>query len=246
MTFLVTSAIEHNLSTVKGNSPQVWRQIRRFNLPVQLALIAAHRVMAYAADPGKAALISIAPCQNGSPAIFRWGYAIIDRIENQKNDEVRMNPTHTSHVVDNLALSSLSIALKNHAYCLGLGGAPGQAWAGLEAVQEVLAGDEATEVLLMAGDQENPENLTEKGTGVAALFTKQKMPNQHNGSYIRIKNIDRTETKEAFSIKPHSANGLAAFFDKTVNITQTGNFLYTVLPDETDGHETISIEMEVT
>lgn len=246
MTFLTTSAIEHNLSTVKENSPKVWRQVRRFNLPVQLALAAAHRVMAYATDPSQVALISIAPCQNGSPAIFRLGHAFIDRLENNINDEFRINPTYSLHVIDNLALSSLSIAFKNHAYCLGLGGAPGQVWAGLEVVQDVLASGRATEALLMAGDQESSENLTESGTGVAALFTKHKTPYEHNGKYIQIKNLDSSETDECFSVKPHSADGLAAFIEEIVNRTQNGRFLYSVPHQETDGHNNISIEMEIT
>jgi len=244
--FLTTSAIEHNLSTVKENSPKVWRQIRRFNLPVQLALAAAHRVMAYATDPSQVALISIAPCQNGSPAIFRLAHAFIDRLENNRNDEFRINPTYSLHVIDNLALSSLSIAFKNHAYCLGLGGAQGQAWAGLEVVQDVLASGRATEALLMAGDQESSENLTERGTGVAALFTKHKTRYENSDKSIQIKNIDSSETDECFSVKPHSADGLAAFIDRIVNRTQKGCFLYNVPHQDTEGYEKRSIEMEIT
>jgi hypothetical protein len=243
--FLTTSAIEHNISAVKENSPEVWRQIRRFNLPVQLALAAAHKVMAYATEPSQVALISIAPCQNGSPAIFRLGHAFIDRIENKKNDEFRINPTYSLHVVDNLALSSLSIAFKNHAYCLGLGGAPGQVWAGLEVVQEVLASGRATEALLMAGDQDSSENLTESGTGVAALFTKHKTPYENSDKSIQFKNLDRTETDEFIAVKPHSADGLAAFLEEIVNRTQKKRFLYSVPHQQTDGHNNISIDLEL-
>jgi hypothetical protein len=244
LAFLVTSAVEHNLSTVKENFPKVWRQIRRFNLPVQLALVAAHRVMAYATDPAKVALLSIAPCQNGSPAIFHLVRTFI--IGNKKNDDFRINPTYSLHVIDNLALSSLSIAFKNHAYCLGLGGTPGQVWVGLEVVQEILASGRATEVLLMAGDQESSENVTETGTGVAALFTKSKMRYEHNGKYIRLKNLDSSETTEGFAVKPHSADGLAAFLNRIVDTTQSGNFWYIVVPEDTNGHEKLSIEVEVT
>jgi len=94
--------------------------------------------------------------------------------------DLRMNPTRHCNAVDNLAMSAFAITYANQAECLGLGGAAGQAWCGLEAVLEKLDAPKTSEtitrrkkarrsLLLMAGDQDaTDESAT--GIGVALLF----------------------------------------------------------------------------
>ena len=72
-------------------------------------------------------------------------------------------------------MSAFAIAHGNRAYCLGLGGAAGQAWCGLEAVLERLNAGAEEEALLMAGDQDAAEDGA-PGLGVALLFSDRARP----------------------------------------------------------------------
>jgi len=175
MTYLVAAAERRDLAAVREASPELWRQVRRYNLPVQLALAAAHEAGTHAENIETAALISLAPCQAGSPDLYRWGELVVSYSPGKRLGEVRVNPTHTLHAVDNLALSAFAIAHGNHVYGLGLGGAAGQAWCGLEAVLERLASGHETEALLMAGDQDSIERPG-AGLGVALLFSRLPKP----------------------------------------------------------------------
>src|SRR5688572_13491068 len=124
--YLVAAAQRNDLQTVRELSPEIWRQVRRYNLPVQLALAAAHDVIRTSQDPSSVALISLAPCQPGSADLYRWGHVVTAGMSTGTLGNLRMNPTQTLHAVDNLALSAFAIAHSNRSYCLGLGGAAGQ------------------------------------------------------------------------------------------------------------------------
>jgi hypothetical protein len=152
--YLIDAAVVTSGVDISREAPELWRQVRRFNLPVQLALLAGHRVAASASDPSSAALVSIAPCRGGSPELDRWLESALPGSGREFGAVPRMNPVLTLHVVDNLLLSGFAIYFGNRAYCLGLGGASGQAWSALEVVMELLKdGGEHTEVVVMACDR---------------------------------------------------------------------------------------------
>src|SRR6185503_16771606 len=150
MVYLVAAAQQDDLARVREEKPELWRQVRRYNLPVQLALAAADDVMRFSQDSSTAAIVSLAPCQPGSADLYRWGHVVTSGMASGSLGNMRMNPTQTLHAVDNLAMSAFAIAHRNHAYCLGLGGAAGQAWSGIEAVDERLDAGLEVESLLMA------------------------------------------------------------------------------------------------
>src|SRR2546421_7782669 len=153
MTCLVAAAERRSAAELPAEPARLRRDFRRFNLPVQLALAAATDVLPAAEDPASMAVVSLAPCQNGSPELYRWAEAAIAAGSAGRFGATRMNPTHTLHVIDNLALSAFAIAYGSDGYCLGVGGAPGQAWCGMEILCERLAGGREREGLLMAGGQ---------------------------------------------------------------------------------------------
>src|SRR5678816_2060999 len=148
MIYLIAAAQQGDLAKVREENPELWRQVRRYNKPVQLALAAADEVMRFSVDPSTAAVISLAPCQPGSADLYRWGHVVTAGMASGTLGNLRMNPTQTLHAVDNLALSAFAIAHGNRSYCLGLGGAAGQAWCGLEAVSERLRHGQEEEALL--------------------------------------------------------------------------------------------------
>jgi len=131
MVYLVASAQRNDLLSIRESSPELWRQVRRYNQPVQLALAAAEDVIRFSKDPSQTAVISLAPCQPGSADLYRWGNVVTAGMATGTLGNLRMNPTQTLHAVDNLAMSAFAISHGNRAYCLGLGGAAGQAWCGL-------------------------------------------------------------------------------------------------------------------
>jgi hypothetical protein len=151
---------------------------------------------------------------------------------------MRMNPTQTLHAVDNLALSAFAIAHGNRSYCLGLGGAAGQAWCGLEAIVE----REDEEALLMAGDQDAAEDGA-PGLGVALLFSNGAKPYQPLGRVVRLLSITRS-TNRAFEIQPHAANGLAGLLSAIVE-HRSGRMTYVVPPEHTDGFSRVTIDLEL-
>ncbi|HEU5133418.1 MAG TPA: hypothetical protein VFT26_14985, partial [Pyrinomonadaceae bacterium] len=143
--------------------------------------------------------------------------------------------------VDNLAMSAFAIAHRNHAYCLGLGGAAGQAWCGLEAVYERLNAGMEEEVLLMAGDQDAAEDGS-PGLGVALLFSSRAKPFQPSDRIVCLVSISRSPT--ITDVVPHAANGLAALLS---SITQhrDGPMSYAVPPAHTDGFSNVTVSLEI-
>lgn len=231
MVYLVAAARADDLAKVRAERPELWRQVRRYNTPVQLALAAADEVMRFSHDASTAAVISLAPCQPGSSDLYRWGHVVTSGMASGTLGNLRMNPTQTLHAVDNLAMSAFAIAHRNQAYCLGLGGAAGQAWCGLEAVYERLNAGLEEEALLMAGDQDAAEDGA-PGLGVALLFSTRAQP-------VRLVSVSRTPA--IVDAVPHAAKGLAAM----LTAIDRGLMSYVVPPQHSDGYSTVTVTLEV-
>jgi hypothetical protein len=241
MVYLVAAAEASDLAKVREERPELWRQVRRYNKPVQLALAAADEVMQFANEPATAAVISLAPCQPGSADLYRWGNVVTSGMASGTLGNLRMNPTQTLHAVDNLAMSAFAIAHRNHAYCLGLGGAAGQAWCGLEAVNERLSAGFEEEAVLIAGDQDAAEDGS-PGLGVALLFSTCAKPYLPWGRTVRLVSILRCRT--IADVVPHAANGLAALLSSIAHHDK-GFLSYDVPPEHTDGFSTITVTLEI-
>jgi len=241
MVYLVAAAQESDLARVREEKPELWRQVRRYNLPVQLALAAASVVMKFSQDSSTAAVISLAPCQPGSADLYRWGDVVTSGMASGTLGNMRMNPTQTLHAVDNLAMSAFAITHRNHAYCLGLGGAAGQAWCGLEAVIERLSAGFEEEALLMAGDQDAAEDGA-AGLGVALLFSVHARPYSTFERRVRLLSIDRI--RKLSDVKPHAANGLATLLS-TIAKCGSGTLAYVVPAEHTDGFSGVTVNLEV-
>ncbi len=233
--YVIASSQRNDLMRMREESPELWRQVRRYNQPVQLALAAAEDVMRFSNDPSLAAVISLAPCQPGSADLYRWGHVVTAGMSTGTLGNLRMNPTQTLHAVDNLAMSAFAIAHRNRSYCLGLGGAAGQAWCGLEAVLE----RPEDEIMLMAGDQDAAEEEA-PGLGVALLFSSRA---RSLGRTIRLLSITRS-TNRATKVKPHAANGLAALLSE-IGEHKGGKLNYIVPPEHTDGFSRVTVNLEI-
>ena len=253
MAYLVAAAEQRDLGAIQKSSPETWRRVRRYNLPIQLALAAAEEVMLASRDPKSAVVISLAPCQPGSADLYRWGDVVISGMTSGTLGDLRMNPTQTLHAVDNLAMSAFAIAYGNQAECLGLGGAAGQAWCGLEAVIEKLdwsntsetaaSENSPEEVLLMAGDQERTEESA-AGIGVAMLFSKTKQSYAPLGRPVRLIRIERRSQVCVSNVLPHAAAGLCELIAAIKNQKQ-GLLSYDVPVEQTDGICSVNIVVEI-
>ena len=243
MTYLVAAATKNDLASIRQAAPEVWRQVRRYNLPVQLALAAAFEVTSAAADPSRLAVISLAPCRPGSADLYRWGQVVTNGMANGNLGDTRMNPTQTLHAVDNLAMSAFAISQGNHAYCLGLGGAAGQAWAGLEAAQERLDAGQEDECLLMAGDQDCAEDWA-AGLGVALLFSASRKPYGPRGRPVRLAAVERRRAPHQERTRPHAAAGLCRLL-KALDEHDGGRLSYAVPLEDSDGVDAVTVSLEV-
>jgi hypothetical protein len=264
MAYLVAAAKRSDLETVRKSSPETWRRVRRYNLPIQLALAAAEEVMTSSHDPAVAVVISLAPCQPGSADLYRWGQVVTSGMASGSLGDLRMNPTQTLHAVDNLAMSAFAITYGNHADCLGLGGAAGQAWCGLEAVLERLDQardgdgngddvdidgyrtakvDEVDEALLMAGDQDSTDEDS-RGLGMALLFSRDARPYTPLGSFVRLIRIERKAQSSSAKIQPHAATGLSDLVT-AIEAQKQGLLSYKVPGEQTDGVSAVNIVVEI-
>lgn len=241
MPYLVAAAQQRDIQAVRAENPALWRQVRRFNLPVQLALAAGDVCAAQAADPSRLALISLTPCQSGSPDLFHWTHRLVASAHAGRIGTFRVNPTHTLHAVDNLALSALAIMHGLRDYGLGLGGAAGQAWNGLDVVLERLSGGHDAEVLLMAGDQQRSEGGD--GLGLALLFAAEPRPYPPLNRPARLLAVERRRLDRPATPRPHAADGLAAFL-ATLEHHQGQHLAYTVPPEHGDGVDQVTVMME--
>ena len=249
MVYLIASAERRDLGAIQRSSPETWRRVRRYNLPIQLALAAAEEVMTASSDPKCTAVISLAPCQPGSADLYRWGHVVTSGMASGTLGDLRMNPTQTLHAVDNLAMSAFAIAYGNQAECLGLGGAAGQAWCGLEAVLEKLdAADRddssgTEEVILMAGDQDTTDEST-AGIGVALLLSKHARAFVPLGRVVRLVRIERRAQPNPTNVHPHAAAGLCEFI-ATIKKQNDGLLSYDVPTEQTDGSSSVNVVVEV-
>jgi hypothetical protein len=247
--YLIRSARCDDPAELQGR-PELWRRVRRFNLPVQLAVAAGEEVAAAAEDPARAALVSLAPHHSGSPELFEVIRSL--DINGGVGDGARLrtphfNPVITLHAVDNLALSALAITLGNQAYGLGLGGGAGQGWVALEAAWERLATGRETEALVVAGDQDAGADA---GLAVALLFARCPAPYPPLGRLVRLVAVNRqpamtiaTGEPEA---EPHAAAGLAALLTALGKVAATGRWIYRVPAEHSDGLERPELVWEVT
>jgi hypothetical protein len=240
--YLAAAAWVTEASVVQRETPELWARLRRFNLPVQLALAAAERAASGASDIGQAALVSVAPFRSGSAALWDWV-----REQSARGDlsRARLNPTHTLHVVDNLALSAFALAHGNQGYGLGLGGAPGQAWCALEALLARLQAGAEEEALLMAGDHDDASHTSAQG--VALLFSRRPTVCASLGRTVRVLALRRRPLPAAtadMAIEPHSAAGLIALLHALAT-TPGGRWRYAVPPKSGDGVDDVELEMDV-
>lgn len=130
--WIAATAVERDAGRIANEHPELWREVRRFNLPVKLALAAAHRVVGSLARPQHARLIGLAPCRPGSPELRAISRELDAGFARGSCERLRVNPVYTLHAIDNLALSALAIRLENREACVCLGGAAGQAFAALD------------------------------------------------------------------------------------------------------------------
>lgn len=252
MTYLVASSFKDDLSAVRRDTPELWRQVRRYNLPVQLALAAAEDVSRAADDIKTAAVFSLAPCQTGSADVYRWVRLIREGMAAGSLGDTRMNPTQTLHAVDNLALSAFSIMHANRAYCLGLGGAAGQAWAALEALHERLARGDEREALLISGDQADADADDARGLGVALLFSAAPRPYEADGErrkgLLRLVGVERRRAARG-GVVPHAAAGLRGLVSALEKLSPENRdgarFGYDVPHEDADGCDALRVVWEV-
>jgi hypothetical protein len=244
MAYLVASAERREPGAIQKSSPETWRRVRRYNRPVQLALAAAEEVMRSSKDPAAAAVISLAPCQPGSADLYRWGEVVTAGMASGSLGDLRMNPTQTLHAVDNLAMSAFAITYGNHADCLGLGGAAGQAWAGLEAALERLNVDASDEMeaLVMAGDQDTHDE-SGSGLGVALLFSTKARRYEATAHFVRLVRIEKTALTSAVAPQPHAAAGLSTFIT-FIKQQRPGLVSYDVPGEHTDGVSAVKLIVE--
>jgi hypothetical protein len=240
VTFVVHAARKQDPARAEAEAPDLWREVRRYNLPVKLALAAAREAAAEARGAAEAMLVSLAPCRPGSPELWRAARAFETALgQTGRASEVRINPTYTLHAIDNLALSALAIALGNRAPCLGLGGAAGQAWCALEAILERLEEGEAREALVLAGDQDGEGA---RAAGVSVLFSAERRPFRGDGRTLRLLEIVREPGPE----RPHAdaAGGLVRWL-AALEACGPGRFTYQVPARDSDGIDRVSVVVEV-
>jgi hypothetical protein len=241
VTFVVGAARKQDPARAEAEAPALWRESRRFNLPIKMALAAAHEVARAARDPAEALLVSLAPCRPGSPELWRAAHAFETALARTgRASEVRVNPTYTLHAIDNLGLSALAMALHNRAPCLGLGGAAGQGWCALEAIGERFEAGEVSEALLFAGDQD-PDGTRAAGAGI--LFAAEARPFA-GGRAVRLVGLERQRLDQPASPEPDAAGGLLRWL-AALEAQGPGRFAYPVPDRDGDGLDRLTVVAEV-
>ena len=89
VSFIASTAIAADPAVAEATHPELWRQARRFNLPVKLALTAAHDVAAQARAPAEARLVSLSPCHAGSPELWRATHAFETNLADDREGGAR-------------------------------------------------------------------------------------------------------------------------------------------------------------
>jgi hypothetical protein len=240
--YVAAAASVSDPGAVQRDAPELWREVRRYNLPVQLALAAAERAAASARDIARAALVSVAPFRSGSAELWAWAR---DHSAMSDLSRARLNPTHTLHVVDNLALSAFALAHGNHGYCLGLGGAPGQAWCGVETILARLQAGYEEEAMLVAGDHDDASDRT--ALGVALMFSVRRTACAPLGRTVRLAGLRRTPAARGTGTAgpaPHSAAGLHALME-AVAAAPAGPLRYAVPARHADGIDQVELDVSI-
>lgn len=268
--WIAATAIERDAERIATEHPELWREVRRFNLPVKLALAAAHRVAGALARPRHARLIGLAPCRPGSPELRAISRELDAGFARGSCARLRVNPIYTLHAIDNLALSALAIRLDNREPCVCLGGAAGQAFAALEDAIDLLAsasdaaagrgGDGAApaspgaieDVVIFGGDQGDASWRGEPGDaeacGVAIVMTARRQR-------VRLVAVERRPLaspagaaggmrSSGWAPIAHAAAGLARWLD-ALAAAAPGRHRYTVPARDGDGIDHIELVAEV-
>jgi hypothetical protein len=239
--WIASTAIERDLASIARERPALWREIRRFNAPVKLALAAVDRVVPALARPAEASLVALAPCRPGSPELRKITRELDAAFANPASaGPLRVNPIYTLHAIDNLGLSALAIRLGNRAPAVCLGGAAGQAWSALEHAQGVLD-DGAAEVVVFGGDQGDASwrgDAPAFELGVALVLSSSPA----SSSRARILAIEREP--ESHPPVAHAASGLARWIE-ALAAAAPGQLRYTVPALDGDGIDRITIVAEV-
>lgn len=245
--WIAATAIERDLGSIARERPALWRDIRRFNAPVKLALAAVDRVVPAIARPAEATLVALAPCRPGSPELRKVSRELDAAFADpDRAGPLRVNPIYTLHAIDNLGLSALAISLGNRAPAVCLGGAAGQAWTALEHARDALA-DGATEVVVLGGDQGDgaspgdPAGSVE--LGVAVVLSSRPAAT----SRVQILAIERDRAREPVPAIPHAASGLACWIRwiDARAAAPPGRFSYPVPAVDGDGVDRITIVAEL-
>jgi len=235
--WIAASAVVRDASRIATEHPALWRDIRRFNLPVKLALAAAQRVLGAVAEPARARLIALAPCRPGSPELRQISRELDAGFARGSCDKLRVNPIYTLHAIDNLALSALAIRLENRERSVCLGGAAGQAWHALELAIDEL--DSARDVVVFGGDQGDAawrgDGGDDEGCGVALVLSSRP-------SRLRLVAIERSDAE--VDAHPHATRGLAAWL-AALDAAPPGTFAYRVPAADGDGCDAITVVAEV-
>jgi hypothetical protein len=248
--WIAATAVERDVGRIATEHPELWREVRRFNLPVKLALAAAHRVVDSLARPRHARLIGLAPCRPGSPELRAISRELDAGFARGSCSGLRVNPIYTLHAIDNLALSALAIRLENREACVCLGGGAGQAFAALEhAIEELGAADE---LMIFGGDQGDASWRGGPGDvdalGVAIVVTTKP-------GRVRLVAVDRRPLgppggsahgprTDGDAPVAHAAAGLARWLD-ALAAAPTGLHRYAVPARDGDGIDHIEIVAEV-
>ena len=243
MTWIAATAIERDLEGIARERPALWREIRRFNAPVKLALAAVDRVVPALARPAEATLVALAPCRPGSPELRKISreldaaFAAPDAA-----GPLRVNPIYTLHAIDNLGLSALAIRLANRAPAICLGGAAGQAWSAVEHACEALA-DGASEVVVFGGDQGDAswrgERAASAELGVALVLSSSPAASAR----VRLLAVERERRPDAAAV-PHAASGLASWL-AALAAAPPGRLCYAVPAVDGDGVDRITVVAEL-
>jgi hypothetical protein len=242
--FIAAWAVERDVARIATDHPSLWREIRRFNLPVKLAMAASQRVLPALESARTARVIGLAPCRPGSPELRNISRDLDAGFARGSTKNLRVNPIYTLHAIDNLGLSALSIRIENREPVSCLGGAAGQAWEALDEAMQLLASGEVNEVLIFGGDQSDAswkgEPADAEACGVALVLTNK--PHR-----IKLVGIERAapqtrtdgavDRAEPIATRPHAARGLAAWLSSSTP-------RYVVPDDDGDGVEGITLITE--
>jgi hypothetical protein len=237
--WIAAHAVVRDPQSIATEQPALWRDIRRFNLPVKLALAAAHRVAPALAAPAEALLVALAPCRPGSPELNKITKDLdVGFDDPARAGALRVNPIYTLHAVDNLALSALSLALGNRRGAMSFGGAAGQAWAALEYALEREA-----DALVFGADQSqaswNGSPDPDNEVGVAIALTRDQ-----RDARARIVEITRGEGDNVRAAVPHAGHGLVRWL-AALHAAPEGRHAYAVPASDGDSVDEICVIAEV-